>query len=118
MCSTLDKATPLTIKLPLNIKSPFFFVTGSDSPVMKDSLTSTSPFRINASHTTWWPLLSFTISSRTISSTFFSCSFPSLITVTLDSERSDNLSIIFFDIISSTILMKELTNIIPINKQF
>ena len=39
-------AWPETMKLPDNNSSPTFFVIGSDSPVIKDSLTKTSPSKI------------------------------------------------------------------------
>ena len=51
MCSTRAKQLPEITKLPDNIVSPFFFVIGSDSPVINDSFTSTTPSNIIESTT-------------------------------------------------------------------
>ena len=87
-------------KLPASSVSPTVFLIGTDSPVSKDSLTSTSPFSISPSVGTWFPKPNTTTSSKTISSGKISiiCEFLRTFVVLL--VNNDSLSIHFFALIS------------------
>lgn len=71
------------------------FFTGKDSPVNIASLTSIVPSLTMASADIWFPFVSTTKSSNTISSVFIETAAPSLITVAVGAVTSLNLSIVF-----------------------
>src|SRR5574344_437595 len=118
MCSTLAIALFSTIKLPEYSISPTFLYFFSLSPVIQDSFTSQYPSIIIESVTTWLPGLNKIRSSKTISFSLIFSSLPSLITVILDCDIKDNLSVISFDLISCIILIEVLANITNINNKF
>ena len=109
---------PETIKLPDSNISPLFFITVSASPVIKDSLTSTLPYKITESTTTWFPISKMIISSKTI--LFISISSTILFLRIFDFVLAitDNLSIVFFERISCIIPITILQNITPKKNKF
>ena len=65
---------------------------GSDSPVKRDSFTSTAPDRITESEQTWFPPLNSVTSSSTSSYTGISESFPSRTTFAIGMDKRESLS--------------------------
>ena len=59
------RPVPAMTKLPDRRLSPGFFTMASDSPVMRDSLTWSSPSRSTPSAQIWSPAPKITMSSRT-----------------------------------------------------
>ena len=93
-CSTWAAQLPLTTKLPERRESPFCFTTGSDSPVIRDSLTSHSPSATTASAQIWLPEASSRMSSSTTSSMGMLWRWPPRSTLALGAEMRDSLSMV------------------------